>query len=588
MDAIRDAVQSRQWVAYTLKAAVVLIALFAVSRCAPALPVWGIALVWALFSIVPAIGAAYHVVIGKTYKQKQYQDGAITARFNSGRTISLIVAFVVSAACMASILVESPKWDAAMWVLVVLAVPGYLGISMLVSRFLRKEYAPLLQESRIAVWSAALLGVVMCIVFAIAMWLQPAASYSCAAEAFLAVPRPFDDSASMIMSEFGKATAVIDGLTAYALAKAAEGSFWGYVIWRIALSAGMFFGVAGLLSACAISFQELKRVFTPLENDENRSDERPLLKRYVVLSAALPIALAGGFVCADANATDIMSSREYTLAQEFARNSVSFAVYVYDGKYYDMQAVDDMLARAHEASEELSRDARERLVPLINASFDARVANVDAYLDWYYRLFGDWELLAQVVQGTAEDYAKEQFTAYIEEGIDDTELNAALGDYLKSTEALRTDTLEELSNYEITGDYPDWLLTEVTAEGVLDQKLAGTLEPTQKFLDAGKRLGISAATGIATGFIAKKLISRIVKKAVFKTLVERVTGLVTASSTAAAGGPPGVAVGVITAIAADIALQKADELMNRESYKQEIIETIEGQRKAMLAAVGAA
>ena len=576
------------WAAYLIKAAVVVAVLALLARFAPVLPAWALGIGWAALSLVPALGGAYHVVIRKTYKQKQYEEGGFHGRINRGRAFSLVACFVVSAVLVAGIILDSPRWDLPLWVLVVLAVPAYWGIQLLVGSFLRTEYAPLYRQSRTALYGAGILGVLLCLVYAIIASTAPVPTYAQAADAILAVPRPFAASPSALLSEAGDFAATFEALRAYGLTKLADESFGVYGIWHALLKGSALFGVASLLSVCSIATAELRRVFAPISRDSSTPSEKPLVRHYVALAVALPVALCVGLCVAEANFSDIRQSRQYTFAQEFARNVVNFTVYSLDGKYYDPQGVDRRLESLAQDSTALSRQAEEVLVPLINASFDARVANVDSYLDWYYRLFGDWEQLFQMVKGTGEEFAQEQLQAHIEAGIDDTRLNAEYETFLKRADELQEridNTEQELAQYEISGTYPEWLLIELTP-GQLEDKIAKAKEPSQQFLNAGTRLGVSAAAGIAAGFLAKKLVTKIAQKSVFKVITGRVATLVSASVAATTTGP-GAPVIIGGTVIADIALTKADELLNRESYKQELVAAIEEERASMLAAVGA-
>ncbi|MBQ9068607.1 MAG: hypothetical protein IJ131_06015 [Eggerthellaceae bacterium] len=578
----------RPWAGYLASAAALLAILFAVSRLAPNMPTWGIALAWALLSLVPALGVSYHLVIKKTFEQGKYQEGGYGSRLVAGRVACLVVSFAVSAVFMASLLVECPKWDAPVWVLLVLAVPAYILVSFVVGKMVRKEYAPLHRQSYLAKFSVPVLGVLLCLAYAVVLAATPAETYNYAADAFIAEARPFADSPSTIMSEAGEALAVVDGLRSYALSKTAEGSFGSYVFWSLLLKSAAFFGFATLLSVCAIPLSELRRVFTELWDSGERGKDKPLVGRYVVLATALPVALAVGFVVADGNAAAVVESKGYSIAQEFARNSVDLVVYAIDGKRYDPEKVDGLLSRTRAATDEITEEEKEALTNLVNEVFDKRVENVDGYLDWYYRLFGDWEMLFKMIQGSAEEFAEEQFIEQIGKGVDDTVIAAEYEKYQARIYDLRASAMEELSEYEISDKYPDWLVTEVDAGESFQQRLDHSLEPAQQLLSAGERLGISTVAGVAAGVIAKKLIAKVAQKAFFKTIASRVGDLATTSAAAATlGGPPGAAIGIGVGLATDIALTKADELMNRESYKEEIVASINEQRDELLSAIGA-
>lgn len=269
-----------------------------------------------------------------------------------------------------------------------------------------------------------------------------------------------------------------------------------------------------------------------------------------------------------------------------------------DGHYYDQAAVEALLEEARVASAALSEEAEATLVPLINASFDARLANVDAYLDWYYSLPADYERLVTMVTGTVEDFMRDQFTANIEAGIDDTALEDALRDLAERAAALEEDTASRLAEFEIAG-VPEWLLMEkVPLEPGF---MSGALEPSARILSAGERLGLSAGTGIVTGtaakHVAKNLATKVVEKQFFKEFVKKVAGKLGGRAVSAAvggavgtiGGPLGTVVGAAAGTAAGIGIDygmvKLDEWQNRDSYREEIVQLIEEERSEMLAAV---
>ena len=547
------------------------------------MPAWVIALALAVLSLIPAIGSLYRAIVTRTFNQKQYGEGSIHGGSYLLRIPIFIGFYILSAISLASIFVESPTWGVGMWVTVVLGVPLYIGTSLAAGWFVeRKEKAiPLVKEARAARFAVIATGALLCVVFMIASIIQPAPDYGCAADAFMAAPKPFDGSPSALMRDVGDLAALVGGLQSYALVKLSESSWHVYLLLQVFLNAAAMLGVAGMLSVCLIEPRELKRVFLVLENDEN-GDNRPFVRSFCVAFVVLPLILVAGIVSADMKVREATQPEGYALVKKVIHDHVSLVVYEFDGKYYNEKVVDELLANAKGASEALSLEMEEALVPLINASFDARVANVDSYLDWYYGLFTDWEMLLNVVTGSAEDFAKEQLENKIEQGVDDSELNETFERYVQQAKSLQQDTLNKLKEYELTEDYPDWLVTE---KRNLDIAFEQSLEPSERFLEASERAGISLATGAISGVIAKKVVGKIAAKAAFKAIASRVGGLAAASAASSAGGPVTFAIAVVASFGADIAMVKADELANRESYKQELVSAIEEQREEMLSLV---
>ncbi|HAM15282.1 MAG TPA: hypothetical protein DCP91_05390 [Eggerthellaceae bacterium] len=438
----------------------------------------------------------------------------------------------------------------------------------------------------------------------------------------------------MLLGEIGVLKQLVDGFTAYGVSKATEASAGFYIAWRVVLGASAFFGVANLLGFSALGVRELKCVFQPLDavgepgganaDDElsgvtssgtggaqgaiagpderaagvvaGAGGERPIVKRFAAVAAVLPLCLVVAFLVAESTAASAAATQEYSAAEAFARDQVGIAVYVLDGKYYEQQAVQELVDTANARSQALFEDARATLVPLVNESYDARIANVDAYLDWYYSLPADYERLGRLITGTVEGYMQDQFESRIEAGIDDSRLSAELERVIAQAEAIQADLAGGLASHEVTG-VPDWLMTAREAADLSALTLPS--EPTRKLLGAAERFGVSAAAGAAAGIVAKRLVRRALAKPFFSKIVARVTSALASKGIgagigAAAGsavGPlgtiAGAAAGVAAGLGVDYGLLKIDELQNREEYRSEIIAAIEEERAEMLAVVGA-
>lgn len=531
-------------VPYALKSVALVALLFVLSRVLPAMPIWGVALALALLSLVPATGSVYRVVVTRTFNQRKFGEGSVHKSRYLLRVPIFIGFYALSAISVGSILLESPTWVAGMWATVILAVPLYVAVSAAASWFVeKKERAiPLVRDARAARFSVVATGVLLCVVLTAISFLQPAEPYARAADAFMAAQKPFEGSPSALMREVGDLVALVGSLESYALAKLSETSWHVYLVLQVLLNAAAMLGVAGMLSVCLVEPCELKRVFLVLEKDGGRDGARPFVKSFCIAFAALPLLMVVGIASLDAKVQDPAQNEGYTFAKKVVQDQVSLIVYEFDGKYYNGDAVKELLESAKQKSEALAREADATLEPLINASFDARIANVDKYLDWYYSVFSDWDRLLSFLKGNADEYMREQMVAHIEEGIDDTELNEAIKQYMTQCTELKESTMAELSRYEQTEEYLSWLVEEVKP---LEEQVSISLEPTEGFLSSCRALDFNEAVGIA----------------------------VRPMSAALAG------------LGVDMALKKVDELLNREAYKAEIVAEIEAQREKTLAAV---
>lgn len=651
------------WWHYAIKAAAVVALLFLFSRVAAWAPGWCVAVVWAACSVLLAVGITYHAVVKKTINQAALHAGGMLGRINGGRTFRLIAAFIVSAVGVAGLLVASVGWVAWQWGLAVAAVPLFLLVHMLVDKVVGKEAALLFRASldvRASAWiTGALLFAASFVLFAA----QPTPEVTSATEAFLSAENPFASSPSTIMSEAGLAVSYADALSTYGLSRLGELNAFGRYCAQTLLLVSSIFGLAGLLGTCALDLRELKRVFLPLEKIGARQEKmarvsrgagapQPIfLKAPIVAAVAAPLILVGAFVASDSALAQMKAADELTPAENLVREAFGTTAYVLDNKYYDQQQVQALMEETTVKSAALSEDARNDLIPRVNAVFDARVANVDSYLDWYYSLGADYERLSNLITGTIESFVADQLTSSLEAGVDDSEYLSTLQSYVDQAAALKAEYEEGLANSELVG-IPEWLLT--STEAITADFLSGPIEPTQRLLDAGERFGISAtvggAGGIAAGVatskavggaaekaatksaekaaasvagdaaekaagkqaaktaekaafksIGSKIVEKATSKAFFKAIVSRIGSMIGSRGVGAAvggaagtlvgpgvGTAVGIAAGAAIGVGVDYGLLMLDEAQNRESYKAEIIESIEEERAEVLAQIEAA
>ena len=651
------------WWHYAIKAAAVVALLFLFSRVAAWAPGWCVAVVWAACSVLLAAGITYHAVVKKTINQVAFRAGGVLGRINGGRTFRLIVAFAVSAVGVAGLLVASVGWDAWQWGLAVAAVPLFLLVYVLVDKLASKETSFLYRTSLDMRASAGITGVLLFAASFALFAVQPTPEVTSATEAFLSAENPFASSPSAIMAEAGLAISYADALSTYGLSKLGELNAFGRYCAQTLLLVSSIFGLAGLLGTCALDLRELKRVFLPLEKigagqeavaragHGTGAPRLPLLKAPIVAAVATPLVLVGAFIASDTALAQMKATDELTPAENLVREAFGTTAYVLDNKYYDQQQVQALMEETTVTSAALSEDARNDLIPRVNAVFDARVANVDSYLDWYYSLGADYERLGNLITGTIESFVADQLTSSLEAGVDDSEYLSTLQRYVDEAAALKAEYEEGLANSELAG-VPEWLL--ISTEAITADFFSDPIEPAQRLLDFGERLGVSAVAGgvggvaagvvtskavggaasdaatksaekaaagvvgdaaekaagkqavktaekAATKSIGSKIAEKAAGKAFFKAIVSRIGSMLGSRGVGAAvggaagtlvgpgvGTAVGIAAGAAIGVGVDYGLLMLDEAQNRESYKAEIVESIEEERAEVLAQIEAA
>ena len=343
--------------------------------------------------------------------------------------------------------------------------------------------------------------------------------------------------------------------------------------------------------------RELKRVFLPLEKieagqetvagiDRSTGAARPaLLKAPVVAAVVAPLVLVGAFVASDSALAQMKAADELTPAENLVREAFGTTAYVLDGKYYDQQQVQILMEETAVKTAALSEDARNDLIPRVNAVFDARVANVDSYLDWYYSLGADYERLGKLITGTIESFVADQLTESLEAGVDDSDFVSTLQSYVDQAAAINAEYEEGLANSELIG-IPEWLLT--STEAITADFLSGPIEPTQRLLDAGERFGISATVGGVGGVAAGVATSKAVGGAAEKAATSAGEKAATSAASSAGEKAAANAAGDAAEKAAGKQAAKAAEKAVTKNIGSKIVEKAAGKAffKAIVSRIG--
>ena len=573
-------------------AAILTLALFAITRFVPDMPPIMIAVLWAGAAAFSATGAAYHGTMKRISMMHRYQQGGIGVRMRRGRIVTLLGAFIVAFVFVGSMFFSMAKWSAVEW-LIIACGPILLLPAMLISdRIVQREFNPAYRTDGSVPITTIVLGLMLTTLYIPALIIAGGlGAPESAAKAVADAAAVFADSPSALLCVAGKLNALADGMTAYMLGQTAEGSAWLYVALKVALAAMAFFGYAGLIAALTIDKDEFLRIFARVGEDAERAAAPKVVWGWAALAAALPLALVAIFPFIDGTVGEIAKSEPYTKAEAFVRDQVSCFVIVIDGKFYDPAAVRELADEATARYEALSAETRGRLTEAINTICDRQIANVDGYLDWYYSLPADYARLAQVITGTIEESMQEQLTQRLNEGIDTSQLTELMDGFAAQTDAIRQEFEIGLTQCEVTG-IPEWLLTPT--EQLSSATRLAPPEPAQQLLEFRERTVVSAGAGVAGGILVKKAVEKIVASESFQQLTEQLMKAIGRSSTVklittAAGTAiapvAGTAAGIGISIAVDYLFLKADEALNRDAYREDIVASIEEGRTELLGLV---
>lgn len=427
--------------------------------------------------------------------------GGLFARVNNGRIFSFIVSFCVSAACMASLFLESPKWDIAEWVLIFAAVVVYPVVLLLMRRYARREYEPAFQASGEFLWSCAIVGFLLCVAYGVYCAMDPSFGQpvETVLDAFAKTPMPFENSPSALMWNAGVGSWIVDSLTSYGLMQASKVSVPICFAIRTALCAGAFFGMANLIGLCALPVQELRKIFVSVDAIKRDDATQPVWWRYVVMAAVLPVALVAGFFWGEAKVGMAMQTENGTALQEIARELAGKSVYSIDGALYD-QAKIDALASSLSADEANLRTMSSQLKDSLESSYATCSGRTDAFLDWYFSIATNSSLRASIPEGGAQQALEDRFYSLVGSN-EDEQLTKSMKNYLAAAANLRSSIDDGMQAAKVDGDVsqaggdgrklPAWLVeTKEFGDAWL---LKGYREEADGVLDAARDSGILAA-----------------------------------------------------------------------------------------------
>lgn len=477
---------------YGIKAVLLVVIVYLMSLAMPSMPSPVVALFWVAFTLVSMLGVLYQMVIRKVHKQLLYPVGSIAAKFNAGRTISIIVSFCLSAVCMASLLLEAPKWDAAEKGIVVLAIVLYPIVECLVGRLAKREFEPAYQTAAKVRWSCVVVAILLCIGYAVWMFygMSSGKAFNTLFESLINTSCPLVHVDSPLLQEAAIGSWISDSATNLGLAQIPESWRPICIAVRVVLCAGAFFGMAHLLGMCSLPWSELKKAFASVDaiKHENEADVRV---RYLVAAAIMSIALFGTFIWLDGEVGNAVGSGKSTALQSLAHQAVATSAYRIGDTYYD-RATFEGIALGKEADLKAQVHAlKESDIP---SAYDSCNGKVDAFLDWFFSIATNNSVRSNISKENARQTMQDYFYDLV--GSDaDVQLTKQVNDCVETARELKKllETGEgcDAVHLEDGSNIPSWL---VDSESVEDAPLFDEYkQEAQNVIDAAPASGISKA-----------------------------------------------------------------------------------------------
>ncbi|MFN3938522.1 MAG: hypothetical protein ACK4KW_13210 [Gemmobacter sp.] len=503
----------------------------------PAVPAAALCLIaGAAVALPEAVGAA----VRRGHGLAVWRAGGTVRQVLGGGGMRVLLLWPLGTLAATVLLLRLGSGGPAVWLAAAAVVPVTLGTLALASRALRHEAAGL-HGARAGRRVAAMAGVLAALVVAAVAGLAGTGPD-------LAVGRP---AASALVAEAAQAMRLLDGAEAALFGQvAALGLMPGWLEAAVAvlIRGGTGWAVASLALAAAIDPDEWRRALGPASDAPvaPAASQTALAAAGVVASAIL-----AGAVLADARLGAVPAEVRPVARVQIAVDRIGDSLHASGG----VAAVAEVAAGARDAA------ILSALPGAVETAFDAMAANVDPFLDRYYSLPAEYLRLLNWVTGDLEASLARDLTEALMAGQPTAPVDALLAE----AKALRAETeqlqarLDE-SRIDSAAVNPGRMRIIATTPAVLPELRSPglTTEITHRMAVAG----VGATLGAV---VAGRIVARLVGRG------------------AVAGAAK--AVGLIAGIAIDLALVKAEEALNREAFRAEILAEIERARTETLAAL---
>lgn len=569
-------------------------------------PFWVALVSVPLFGLPIALAGLYTGTVAQIRRLAVFSRRGWLFRLLSGRLLRGLLWTAWGLACAFFLLLQFHTYTAAEWAAFFLVIPVFFLVFSLCRRLLMHEVKPYAVTAMALIWARRVAPVVMVLVFfALRMgWGEVPAHESLeqAIDANRAAVR--DMRGSALAAELSYYLALYEGAKDYALGRLGDLN----AAWALALTALLglvvFHAACTLLSSFLVPAREYRRVFLPL-NEVPAPPPVPLPRLALIAAVATFVACFVYLPLFAYLEAWTQQRPEPVQGLRAAEARVLPRLEQIDEDFFR----EGTLAALEEARVEALREVDLSLQGLdrqADHAFDGLAGNVDAWLDWYYSLTGEYARIAHLMSGELEAYLLRKLEETLEQGDAFAEVQAALNQALATHEEAQRRYREKAqailsSNRVARPAQPVHVVGRLSLEDVLSPPLHEDMIALEERLLAGG--GSAALGGVATALMAKKVVGKVMGKNLFKlagkSLGKIAMGKAAGSSLGGgAGAAAGAAVGSVvpglgTAIGAavggilgglavgvtvDKMLIELEETVHRDAFKQEILGAIEAAR----------
>ncbi|MDR2353298.1 MAG: hypothetical protein LBF22_09105 [Deltaproteobacteria bacterium] len=543
---------------------------------------------------------AYLQAIGRTVKLSVYlKPNSRFVKLLSGRFFINLLIFIAAVPFSLCLFLSLASLNFSDWLYVLLTIPAYLILYSLGRLVLKREVASWLLTPFSARFARFYTPLLMVLIFGLSQtFLTYQVGPHSFAEAQSTQIKPLGNTISLSLDYVVEWLVPINAFHDYTAAIAYNVNpyiFFGILVFTYW---ALFFALSSLFSYATISSQELTRVYS------RPSFTSPPKKGKVVdffLKMVLPASLVVFVFVYGVVSLELWlgSSTGSDFRNQHYPQALGDSLVLVEDRFFKPEYIVEVSHLSLDFTK-LSDTLAQSLSNEVNLIYAGYESNVDAYLDWFYSLKGEYSRLLAFSSFQLEDFMRENMMMIMGKNVDVSKVTEILKIYGHS---LRTyyEQLEFLKNkYAIESPVNANVLLKLTST-----QFARLINPPET-LSFKFRLALSSGLGVGAGlvtfFAVKRLVGKIVQKLFYRTAI-KILGEAALKSASTLGGsviggatggglvgsifgPVGTGVGAVVGTVAglgaglliDKGLIELDEALNRQEFRQNLLNAIREQR----------
>ena len=568
---------------------------------------WVVVLSVFLFSVPIALCGIYANTIRQIRRLHIFADRGRLFRLFSGRPLRVILWICWALVTSFFMLVQFHTYNRLEWGVFFLVIPIFWLVFSGLRKVIAREIKPYLITSMALAWSRRLCPVVMLLAYVVLTgYFGDAIVYPSLADAINAKKVAVADmTGSALVQEVSQYLAFYDGVKAYSLGQlGALNALWQLAVLGI-VNLVVFYNACAILSCFLIPGVEYRRVFGPL-SDADRPHAVSLSRIAAISAVTAFLALFIYLPLFCYIEAWVQQKPEMAEARQTAETWVIQKVEKIGDEFFK----EGTILQLEKAKVEALHHVEVSLAHLdaqVDRAFDRLEGNVDAYLDWYYSLVGEYSRIANLLVGELEDSMTEKLEECLQQGDAfkevEASLNLALSEYQDAQEAYRKTAERIMAENRIISDVSAFhIVQETSLKDVMNPPIHQDMIHLETRLMAGG--GAAIAAGAVTTVVIKKIIAKIMGKSVVKLAAKALSKVVVSKTVGSAGGAGvgaaagaaagsvipflgtaagavigGIIGGIVVGISVDKLLIELEEAVNRDEFKREILFAINEARR---------